>query len=122
MAGFGFSALSVGGRSLWWSDQTALRSPAAPAPAFRCPTLLLAEPRAIEPFGAPPKTEARLSTSTTSPTFVLVPWASTRVAVAGSSPASFQARSTASRCPVGFGAVIPFPFPSLDAPTPRMTA
>ena len=57
--------------------------------------LLLAEPRRTL-SRAPPKTSARLSTSTTSPTVVLVPCASTRVAVAGSSPAFSQARWMAS--------------------------
>ena len=84
--------------------------------------LLLAEPRAIEPFGAPLKIEARLSTSTTSPTLVLVPCASTSVAVAGSIPASSQARCVESCWPIGFGAVMPLPLPSDEAPTPRITA
>jgi hypothetical protein len=84
--------------------------------------LLLAEPRAIELRGAPPNTFERLSTSTTSPTFVLVPCASTSPAVVGSSPAFFQARSTASSWPMGLGAVMPLPLPSDEPPTPRTTA
>ena len=43
-------------------------------------------------------------------------------AVAGDTPAFSQARSMQNLCPIGFGAVMPFPFPSLEAPTPRMTA
>ncbi len=66
--------------------------------------LLLAEPSAIAAARRALEDAApRLSTSTTSPTFVLVPCASTRVAVAGSRPASRQARSHASLCPTGFG-------------------
>ena len=84
--------------------------------------MLFAEPSAIEPFAAPPKTVARLSTSTTSPTFVLVPWASTRPAVAGSSPAFCHARATASCWPIGLGAVMPLPLPSEEPPRPRTTA
>src|SRR6266508_2917018 len=83
MFGFGFSALSVGGSTFSCSAMTVLSRPAAPAPALRWPILLLAEPSAIRLRSAPPKTLVRLSTSTTSPTLVLVPWASTSVAVAG---------------------------------------
>ena len=84
--------------------------------------LPLAEPRAMLARGAPAKTSARLSSSTTSPTLVLVPWASTRVAVAGSSPALAQARCAARIWPSGLGAVIPLPLPSAEPPTPRITA
>ena len=84
--------------------------------------LLFTDPSAMAPRPAPRNDSARLSTSTTSPTFVLVPCASTSRAVAGSSPASSHARFTASFWPAGLGAVIPFPFPSLEAPTPRITA
>ena len=84
--------------------------------------LLFAEPRATEPFAAVLKTVVRLSTSTTSPTFVLVPWASTRPQVAGSSPAFSQARAIASCWPIGFGAVMPLPLPSEEPPRPRTTA
>ena len=84
--------------------------------------LLLAEPRPMLPRGALPNVVTRLSTSTTSPTRVLVPWASTRVAVAGSSSAASQARRTANCWPMGLGAVMPLPLPSLLPATPRMTA
>ena len=56
MFGFGGRAFRVGGSIFSWTAQTAFSRPAAPAPAFRWPTLLLAEPSAIEPLGAPPKT------------------------------------------------------------------
>ena len=83
----------------------------------------LTEPRAIEPGRMPsPNTAERLSTSTTSPTRVEVPCPSTRVAVRGESPAFFQARSIARRCPTGLGAVMPLPLPSLAPPIPRRTA
>ncbi len=45
-----------------------------------------------------------------------------RTTVAGSSPAMRQARSTASRWPIGFGAVMPLPLPSLEPAMPRITA
>ena len=67
-------------------------------------------------------TSPSASTSTTSPTRVDVPWPSISDAVAGDSPALCQARSTASRWPIGLGAVIPLPRPSLAPPTPRTTA
>ena len=63
-----------------------------------------------------------LCTSTTSPTRVDVPWPSIKLTVAGSSPACAHARSIANLCPIGLGAVIPLPFPSLDPPMPRTTA
>ena len=58
----------------------------------------LTEPSAIEPAPAPaaPNTLVRLSSSDASPTRVDVPCASIMVAVAGSTPACRQARSTAS--------------------------
>jgi hypothetical protein len=115
MFGFGCSQLSVGGSSLWCTAIVALSSPAAPAPALRWPMLLLADPSPMLWRAAPPKTLVRLSTSTTSPTLVLVPCASTSVAVAGSRPAFSQARDAASTWPCGFGAVMPLPLPSLDA-------
>ena len=71
---------------------------------------------------APPKASMSPSTSTTSPTFVDVPCPSTREQVAGSSPATAQPFFSAKRWPTGFGAVIPLPRPSLEAPMPRMTA
>ena len=37
-------------------------------------------------------------------------------------PAFCQARSTQNFCPIGLGAVIPLPLPSLDPPMPRSTA
>ncbi len=82
------------------------------------------DPSGIDPASAPaaPITCARLSTSTTSPTRVDVPWPSMRPAVAGDSPAFFQARSIASLWPTGFGAVMPLPRPSLEPPMPRSTA
>ena len=63
-----------------------------------------------------------LSTSTTSPTLVEVPWPSMSVAVAGDRPAFSQARSMQIFCPIGLGAVMPLPLPSLDPPMPRSTA
>ena len=84
----------------------------------------LTDPSAIEPGSAPepPKTSPRLASSLASPTRVEVPCASTAEAAVGFRPAFAQARSTASRCPTGFGAVIPLPFPSLEPPRPRRTA
>ena len=84
----------------------------------------LTEPSAIDPYGAPapPKTSVIACASTTSPTAVDVPCPSISVAVAGESPAARQARSMARRGPIGFGAVMPLPLPSLDPAMPRMTA
>ena len=83
----------------------------------------LTEPSAMLCAGAPaaPKTSVRLWSSVASPTRVDVPCASTEVTEAGSSPATSQARWTARRCPIGFGAVMPLPFPSLEPAMPRMT-
>ena len=82
------------------------------------------EPSATDPGAspAPENASVRLSTSTTSPTAVEVPWPSTSPQASGERPESAQARSTASRCPIGLGAVIPFPLPSLAPATPRTTA
>ena len=82
------------------------------------------EPSGIVPTLTPcaPKTSLSDCTSTTSPTRVEVPCPSTREQVAGSRRALSQARWTASFCPTGFGAVRPFPLPSLDPPIPRITA
>ena len=41
---------------------------------------------------------------------------------AGEIPACAYARRNARTCPVVFGAVSPFSLPSLEDPTPRMTA
>ena len=57
-----------------------------------------------------------------SPTLVEVPCASMAEAEAGFRAALSHARSTASRCPTGFGAVMPLPLPSLEPPRPRRTA
>ena len=84
----------------------------------------LTEPSATDPCGIPlpPKTAVRLSSSEASPTRVDVPCPSMRETVAGSTPALCQARAIASRCPTGFGAVIPLPLPSLEPPIPSSTA
>ena len=82
------------------------------------------EPRAMLPraMSADANTSAMLLTSTTSPTRVDVPCASTIEQDSGDRPALRQARSTASRWPTGFGAVMPLPRPSLAPPMPRTTA
>ena len=84
----------------------------------------LTDPSATEPGStpAPEKTSMRLVTSTTSPTRVDVPWPSISVHWAGDRPELRHARSTESRCPVGLGAVMPLPLPSLAPPIPRTTA
>ena len=51
-----------------------------------------------------------------------VPWPSMSVAVAGDKPAFCQARSTHNFCPIGLGAVMPLPLPSLAPAMPRSTA
>ncbi len=61
-------------------------------------------------------TAAMLSTSTTSPTLVEVPWPSNSVAVAGESPGVRPRRARwRSSGPTGLGAVMPLPLPSLEA-------
>ena len=84
----------------------------------------LTEPSATPRTGAPaaPNTAVRLSSSVASPTRVEVPCASMAETVAGSTPACSQARCTARRWPIGLGAVMPLPLPSLEPPMPRMTA
>ncbi len=61
--------------------------------------LLFTDPSAIDPFAAPAlrNTSVRLASSVASPTRVDVPCASMQVASTGSTPATCQARSTASR-------------------------
>ena len=122
--GFGFSKCRLGASCFSCSERTILNSPAEPAAALRWPMFDLTDPRAMERGAAPaaPKTAVRLASSEASPTRVEVPCASTAPAVAGSTPARCHARSTASCCPTGFGAVMPLPLPSEDPPTPRMTA
>ena len=82
------------------------------------------EPRAMLPgaMSADANTSAMLLISTTSPTRVDVPCASTSEHTSGDSPALRQARSTAIRWPTGLGAVMPLPLPSLAPPMPRTTA
>ena len=63
-----------------------------------------------------------LCASTTSPTRVEVPWPSISVPTVGDRPAFFQARSMQNFWPMGLGAVMPLPLPSLDPPMPRSTA
>ena len=84
----------------------------------------LTEPSAIEPLAAPAlrNTSVKLASSVASPTRVDVPCASMQVASTGSAPATCHARSTASRCPTGLGAVMPLPRPSLEPATPSSTA
>ncbi len=84
----------------------------------------LTEPSATEPGArpAPANASPRLVTSTTSPTRVDVPWPSTSEQADGARPDLAQARCTASFCPIGLGAVMPLPLPSLDPAMPRITA
>jgi hypothetical protein len=124
MFGLGRSAWMLGGSTLWWSAMAALNRPAVPAAPFRWPMFDFTEPSGIDPTGTPslPNTSVSASTSTTSPTAVDVPCPSTSEHVDGATPARSQARSTASFCPIGLGAVMPLPFPSLDPATPSSTA
>ena len=122
--GFGRSKLTLGGSILWCSDSVAFSSPAAPAAALRCPMLDLTDPSAIDPGAIcePENASVSAPSSTASPTRVEVPWPSISEQSAGDSPAFCHARSTANRWPMGFGAVMPLPLPSLALPTPRTTA
>ncbi len=99
-----------------------------------CPIMDLTEPTPIgrappqAPAPAPasaPKTCRRVASSAASPAGVAVPCASTRPSAPGalgSSPASAQARSTASTCPSDAGASSVDVRPSLAEPQPRITA
>ena len=123
MFGLGLSNPRLGGMKRWRRASAAFRMPAAPAAALRWPMFDLTEPSAIDPGFTPcaANTSESACTSTTSPTRVEVPCPSTREHVEGESRALSHARWTASFCPAEFGAVMPFPFPSLDPPTPRIT-
>ncbi len=122
--GFGRSKFRLGGSTLPSRARTALRIPAAPAAAFRWPMFDFTEPSATDPGArpAPAKVSMRLVTSTTSPTRVEVPWPSTSEQSAGESPDAAHARSIASFCPIGLGAVMPLPLPSLEPAIDRTTA
>ena len=122
--GFGRAKPRLGGSSLWWIASAALSIPAAPAAAFRWPMFDFTEPSAIEPGArpAPANASPRLFNSTWSPTAVEVPWPSISEHSAGDTPALLHARSIASFWPIGFGAVMPLPLPSLDPAMPRTTA
>ncbi len=82
------------------------------------------DPIGTEPGVSPAlaKTSASAVSSTTSPTRVDVPWPSISPQASGDSPDLAQARSTASFWPIGLGAVMPLPRPSLDPAIPRTTA
>ena len=84
----------------------------------------LIDPSGMLPGGRSHSANARpmLSSSMTSPTRVDVPCPSMYDAAAGERPAFFQARSMAFLGPMGLGAVIPLPRPSLAPPMPRITA
>lgn len=122
--GFGSRKFRLGGSTFSCRAMTCLNKPALPAAPFRWPMFDFTEPSAIEPGASSPgrNTRTRLSSSAASPARVDVPCASTHEAVAGSARALRQARAMASRCPAGFGAVIPLPLPSLDPPMPSSTA
>ena len=124
ISGLGRWQFTLGGNTLSRSASTVFSNPAAPAAPLRCPIFDLTEPSATEPTGKWKllSTSAMLCTSTTSPTRVDVPWPSINVPAVGDTPAFRQARSTASFWPTGLGAVMPFPFPSLEPAMPRSTA
>jgi hypothetical protein len=103
-------------------------SPAIPAAGIACPIIDLTVPShsgGRPPGGSAPKTRRSVASSASSPAGVPVPCASTSPAAPGSdgsSPASRQARSTASAWPSTSGLMIPPARPSLEEPTPRITA
>ncbi|EKD88821.1 MAG: hypothetical protein ACD_34C00322G0006 [uncultured bacterium] len=124
MLGLGVTKLADGGRIFSFKARIVLSKPTAPAALFKCPIFDFTDPRAILPFARPyaPNTVFRLFTSATSPTFVEVPCPSINPTSCGVMPAFNKARSIARCCPKGFGAVIPFPFPSELPPIPRINA
>ena len=111
-SGLGASKWRLGGSTLWCSASTALSSPAAPAAPLRWPMFDFTEPSAIEPGARPePPKPSRQALDLD------------HVADAGRGAVALdqrrrsratarrccQARSTASRWPTGFGAVMPLP-------------
>jgi len=124
MFALGRSKCRLGGITFSNSASVALSIPAAPAAALRWPMLDFTEPSATDPGASPAPANASVSawTSATSPTRVEVPCPSMRPTPRGETPAFSQARSIASLCPTGLGAVMPLPRPSLAPPMPRMTA
>ncbi len=122
--GFGSRKLRLGASTFSCRLIAILNMPAVPAAALRCPMFDFTDPSATPCTGAPaaPNTAVRLSSSVASPTRVDVPCASIDETVPGSTAARSQARCTASRWPIGLGAVMPLPLPSLDPSMPRITA
>ena len=121
--GFGTST-SVGGSTLWCSANAALMSPASPAAHLLCPIIDFTEPIAHD-CGRPPASRNNwpiARASVWSPTTVPVPCASTSPTRAGDRRAWAYARCSARNWPSARGAVSPLSRPSLDAPTPLMTA
>src|SRR4051812_6510874 len=98
-------------------------SPATPAAASRCPTLVLTEPRAQLRRGAPSKARVRASTSMGTPRVVPVPCASTYPTLPGSTPATARDSEITRLWPSMLGAVKPTLIePSLLIADPRRTA
>ena len=105
------------------SIQTALISPATPAAVSRCPTLLFALPRAMDPVGAPRSAAASAATSTGSPSGVPVPCASIAPRSPGRQPATASASAITAACPSWLGAVNPtLRRPSLFVADPSTSA
>ena len=121
--GFGVTKLADGGNTLLYKASDVLIKEAMPAAALAWPIWLFTLPSPIVPgLACGPKISYKAFNSTASPTRVLVPCASTRPTSPGVYSTCSKAFSTAIFCPLGLGAVMPFPFPSEDAPTARMTA
>ena len=122
--GFGVSKCSEGGSILLCRASAVLMIEADPAAALRWPIIDFTDPSPIELFFIEPlsHTLQSVSASTASPTDVDVPCASMSCTVSGVICALSRALRMASICPLGLGAVIPFPLPSLEAPMPLTMA
>src|SRR5207253_6231184 len=126
---FGFSSVTegCGGRVRWWSASEALISPAIPAADMVWPMFALTDPSAVcaPSRGVQPcsrNSSASAPTSTTSPTVVAVPCASTYPTDCGGTPASAYARRSASSWPPCLGVIGPSLRPSLLHAEPRISA
>ena len=121
--GLGVSKFTEGGKTLLYKANEVLIRAAIPAAALACPIWLFTLPKPMVPgLAYGPNNSVNASNSTASPTRVPVPCASTKLTSAGVYSTCSKAFSTAIFCPLGLGAVIPFPFPSEEAPTARITA
>ena len=114
MCSFSPSKLIVGGSCRCFSASSTLIAPATPAAARQCPMFDFTDPSPQYSFFSVYFRKAFFSpsTSTGSPSFVPVPCASISCMLPGSIPYRSYTSCSSRVCDSGFGAVIPFVFPS----------